>query len=142
MVEIRFDTSTERRGEMPIAAKWDNPEKTFLVIEFSGTWNADDFEEATRKSHNMIMEQPHPVCVISVFNNGDVLPKGLLSKLYRTQFMTPSNQAMHIIVGSSPFVRSLFSTLKRITGRSSASIRLVDTLGEAKAICAGDFDPE
>lgn len=121
---------------LSVDVRWEDEEETILLLDFSGAWTTEDYLEAAEEARQLILSKRYPVCLISSFEQNQMLPQGFLIKVYKFQRQTPPNQSLNVIVGTSPFVRSVFSVLQKVTARTGGRIRLVTTIEEAKTLCS------
>jgi hypothetical protein len=120
---------------LSVQVRWEDEAETILLLEFSGPWTTEDYLKAAEEARQLILAKSHQVCMISSFEQNQMLPQGFLIKVYKFQRHTPPNQSLNVVVGNSPFVRSVFSVLQKVTARTGGRIRLVNTLEEARALC-------
>jgi hypothetical protein len=120
---------------LSVHVRWEDEEETILLLEFSGAWTTEDYLNAAEEARQLILGKPYRVCLISSFEPNQMLPQGFLIKVYKFQRQIPPNQSLNVVVGNSPFVRSVFSVLQKVTARTGGRIRLVNTLEEARVLC-------
>jgi hypothetical protein len=120
---------------LSVHVRWEDEEETILLLEFSGAWTTEDYLNAAEEARQLILSKPYRVCLISSFEPNQMLPQGFLIKVYKFQRQVPPNQSLSVVVGTSPFVRSVFSVLQKVTARTGGRIRLVNTLDEARTLC-------
>ena len=120
---------------LSVNVRWEDEEETILLLEFSGAWTTEDYLNAAEEARQLILSKSYRVCLISSFEPNQMLPQGFLIKVYKFQRQIPPNQSLSVVVGTSPFVRSVFSVLQKVTARTGGRIRLVNTLEEARTLC-------
>lgn len=125
---------------MVIEPAWLDDKQTILSLEFPERCTMAEYESATRRANEMIMARQEPVIVMLQFADNQHLPKGFFARAYKLHLRMPPNQIASVVIGTSPFVRSTFSILQRVFSRRNASIRLVDSMDDALALCNKPYE--
>ena len=102
---------------MGIEVTWENEAKTIIQYIYDGRWTLKDFDEARAQAAKLEETVTHRVDVIIDVRNSSLVPTGAISRGKQVMTTTPSshpNEAMAIIVGAGPLVRSIYDVVSKV----------------------------
>jgi hypothetical protein len=93
---------------MSISFRWQDDTHRLLLITFEGPWTWEDLFSTAQACNDVILGEPHPVCIIADTLGMDGIPAGNLveigMRLVR-QYVVP-NAAILVLVTVHPLLRS------------------------------------
>jgi hypothetical protein len=120
---------------MAIVVDWDNPQKTTLLFTYTGAWEWSEHEKAILQGNELVEETDHNVQAIIDIRNGNLLPTYFMSGIKSVGTRTHPRIQTMVMVGASPFIRSIIGTVSRVRSRAyTRKMILVATIEEARAI--------
>lgn len=122
---------------MPISVKWDNDDKTIVVLRHMGRWTWEEYYSAVQQSTYLIDEVAHQVDMISHFADPDALmpPAGSFFHWQKTLTEAPPNLGIIIMVPGNTFIRNFVSVSQRILGEMVGSrLRTAESIERARSI--------
>jgi hypothetical protein len=90
---------------MGISIKWDNPDKTLIILEFNSQWTWDDLYRVTDEMHGMLDTVDHPVDTITILTRSQRLPGGFVGHASRLTSKRHRNSRIGVIVGANKLVK-------------------------------------
>jgi hypothetical protein len=122
---------------MGINTRWDNRDKTTILMEFETEWSFGDLEDAIRRVDEMIISVEHQVDVL-IDVEGAKLPKDVMNmaKMLISTGEARANEGNRIVVGASSVVRQGYTAIvkmfpDKLNGRQ---ILFADDLSHARAV--------
>lgn len=104
---------------MAIKWRWDNEEKTRILLEYGARWTWDELHQ-TQTEVNELVEATTPGLKIDTIHDlrqSVGLPSGALVNI-RTLILKMNPAAgNNVFVGTSPFFRSLWNTFAQVYGK-------------------------
>ena len=129
---------------MAIVTRWDNKQKTAIILEFESEWTRADLEEAVQKTDRLIGSVDQVVHLIIDLEGtsipGDIL--NLAKDLLSTGEARP-NEGARVVVGANGAIRAAYQMLQKtllsaVEGREAL---FASSLQDARAILRGiDMD--
>jgi hypothetical protein len=119
---------------MPIEVTWGNPEKTYTVFKFIGTWTWDEYYGAIKKGAELIEPIPYKVNILLDMEECRLFPGNLLSHSASTMRQPPRSFDLAVVVSETSFVRILVTILDRLFSPKGTHFRIAATRAEAEAI--------
>jgi len=111
---------------MAINTRWDDSEKTRVLMEFETTWTWEQLYEELEKMDNFLAGVEHRVDII-IDLEGSEIPKDYL-KIAQLLLTNPEmgmrpNEGNRVVVGASKWMRTAYNTVqktfsKQLDGRS------------------------
>jgi len=102
---------------MGIEVNWDNEEKTIIQYVYEGRWTLQDFDDARAKAAKLEETVTHRIDVIVDVRKSSLVPTGAISRGKQVITTTPvshPSEAMAIIVGAGPLVRSIYDVVSKV----------------------------
>ncbi|MEL6527531.1 MAG: hypothetical protein AAFQ07_17655 [Chloroflexota bacterium] len=101
---------------MAIVTKWDDSNKTRVLMEFESSWTWDELDAALEKTDNFLAEVEHQVDVI-IDLEGSNIPGDFMKAAQRlltdpAMGMRP-NEGNRVVVGASDWMRKAYNTLSK-----------------------------
>jgi len=122
---------------MGINARWDNRDKTAILLEFETEWSFSELEEAIRRMDEMITSVPHQVDVL-IDVEGAKMPKDVMNMagMLLSSGEARTNEGNRIVIGASSMVRNGYSALTRLFPDKLKGRQLLfaDDLHQARAV--------
>lgn len=110
---------------MAIISKWDNSDKTRVLMEFETSWTWDELDSALETTDSLLAQVTHQVDII-IDLEGSSIPKDFM-KAARKLLTNPEmemrpNEGSRVVVGASNWMRNAYQTIqktfsKRLDGR-------------------------
>lgn len=110
---------------MAIITKWDDTNKTRVLIEFETSWSWDELDTALEATDNLLAGVPHIVDII-IDLEGSEIPKDYVKAAQKllthpNTDMRP-NEGNRVVVGANKWMRTAYQTLaktfsKQLNGR-------------------------
>lgn len=108
-----------------IELRWHDEEKRILRYTFPPFWEWDDFAEVKRRADALLDESPHPVMLVMDTRPTQRVPLSTLAMTRHFLLARHPNGRPILILTENTLIRSLFHTLRRITGRVTDDLMLV-----------------
>ncbi len=122
---------------MAINTRWDNRDKTTILLEFETEWSFGDLEAAIQRIDDFIGTVPHPVDVL-VDLEGTKIPKDVMNmaKLLLSNGDARANEGRRIVVGANNAIRQGYHLIHKMFSNQlkSREILFADDLSTARAI--------
>jgi hypothetical protein len=122
---------------MGINTRWDNREKTVVLLEFETEWSFSDLEDAIRRVDEMITSVDHQVDVL-IDVEGAKLPKDVMNmaKMLISTGEARANEGNRIVVGASSVIRQGYTAIlkmfpDKLNGRQ---LLFADDVSHARAV--------
>jgi len=101
---------------MAIITKWDDTNKTRVLIEFETSWSWDELDIALEATDNLLADVPHIVDII-IDLEGSEIPKDYLKAAQKllthpNTDMRP-NEGNRVVVGANKWMRTAYQTLAK-----------------------------
>ncbi|MAU13155.1 MAG: hypothetical protein CL607_25280 [Anaerolineaceae bacterium] len=101
---------------MAIVTRWDNRDKTAILLEFESEWNWEDLEQALLDADAYIISVPHQVDII-IDVEGSAIPKDFINAI-KQLIQSNGDDARHneghrIVVGANKTVRTIYNTAQK-----------------------------
>ncbi|MEO0596282.1 MAG: hypothetical protein AAF126_09255 [Chloroflexota bacterium] len=101
---------------MAIVTKWDDSNKTRVLMEFESSWTWDELDAALEMTDNFLAEVEHQVDVI-IDLEGSNIPGDFMKAAQRlltdpAMGMRP-NEGNRVVVGASDWMRKAYNTLSK-----------------------------
>jgi hypothetical protein len=119
---------------MKVRVKWDNPERTAILMVFEQGWVWDEYAAAQRDCYALIQSVPHVVDIIidSTISRG--IPPNAIAQARNFTRTRPENAGQIIVVGASKFVRTMGQTVVQLLPNAGIQFAFVDTFHEARSL--------
>ena len=125
---------------MAIVTRWDNRQKSAIILEFESEWTRADLEEAVQKADKLIGSVDGVVHLI-IDLEGTSIPGDFLSMardLLSSGEARP-NEGARVVVGANGAIRTAYQVLQKtllgaVEGREAL---FADSLADARAILRG-----
>ena len=130
---------------MGIEVSWDNEAKTIVKYVYEGRWTLQDFDNAREQAAKLEETVPHRVDVIVDVRNSSLVPTGTISRGKQVITTTPvshPSEAMAIIVGAGPLVRSIYDVVSKVYPEivRRRGFRFARSMEEAREIIAKEVE--
>lgn len=121
---------------MGVSFKWDNPEKTALVLEFNAPWQWREYEILSHEIQRAFDSVEHKVDLIIDLRNAGDIPKSIMYELRDAYAGGMSNLDQYIFVGAdAEFVKDLDVADRYFTAMGGfLSYDCVETMANARRI--------
>ncbi|MEZ4670958.1 MAG: hypothetical protein R3E39_23900 [Anaerolineae bacterium] len=121
---------------MPITIYWDNPQKTIIRLDFQGSYNWNDFVEATKAATRLMLEVAHPVSILANMRPGNMPKNGNAIAIGRSAIQRmPANFDLLILV-TNPLVEVLGNAFRHLDREFREKMILVKSVEEAYEVLA------
>ncbi len=125
---------------MAIVTRWDNKQKSAIILEFESEWTRADLEAAVQKADGLIGSVDRVVHLI-IDLEGTSIPSDFLSlarDLLSNGEARP-NEGARVVVGANGAIRTAYQVLQKtllsaVEGREAL---FADSLADARAILRG-----
>ncbi len=122
---------------MSITVQWDKDENTIICFTYAGSWEIEEFFDATAQSEAMMATVDHTVDVILDMRNCSLLPRNFIFALKKTVPATRPNMGLFVLVGASPVITVFSKQIGRLLSRKgSKHFEFAATLDEARTLIA------
>jgi hypothetical protein len=131
---------------MAINTRWDNRDKTAILLEFETEWSFSDLEQAIQRVDDLLTTVPHMVDVLvdlegakipkDVMNMAKLLLGGGNSNGGGTGGDARSNEGRRIVVGANSAIRQGYQLIQKMFSNQlkSREILFAEDLTTARAI--------
>jgi hypothetical protein len=119
---------------MSITVQWDNNDKTVIRYDFTGYWTWTEFRQRAQEAFAMTRSVEYRVDTISNFLPGTHIPRDAFIHFQRIMTEAPKNRGVNVIVGASPFIRTLVTIFSRFYAQLGKRLILSDSLEAARHI--------
>lgn len=126
---------------MAIELYWDNDDQTVMLCEVDRHWTWEEMDALLEKVKRTTDQAPQPLGAILDLTQGVHFPGGsfltpaALSRARRMLKMGEGAQQGPVaVVGASPLIRTIYSTLQRMDKDGLSSVSFASTLAEARTI--------
>ena len=125
---------------MAIITRWDNRQKTIVLLEFESEWSWTELEEAVQKADALIGGVDHVVDLL-IDLEGTSIPKDILTSV-KTLLATGEarpNEGVRVVVGASGAIRTIYEMIQKAHNSAVAGreVLFADNLADARAIIRG-----
>lgn len=108
-----------------IELRWHDEEKRILRYTFPAFWEWEDFADVKRRADALLDESPYPVVLVMDTRPTQRVPLSTLAMTRHFLLARHPNGRPILILTENTLIRSLFHTLRRITGRVTEDVMLV-----------------
>ncbi len=125
---------------MAIVTRWDNKQKSAIILEFESEWTRADLEEAVQKTDRLIGSVDRVVHLI-IDLEGTSIPSDILSlakDLLSTGEARP-NEGARVVVGANGAMRTAYQMLQKtlLSAVEGREVLFAASLADARAILRG-----
>lgn len=125
---------------MAINTRWDNSNKTIVILEFETEWSWGDLETAVQKADSLIGSVQHFVDLI-IDLEGASIPKDVMSaaKALLSSGEARPNEGARVVVGANGAMRTIYQTIQKAFGNhvQEREILFAPSITDARAIIRG-----
>lgn len=121
---------------MGIRVQWDDAAQKIIRFDFDEQWTWEDFFAAKKQSYNLIDEVARKVAVIMVAPPNMVLPPNMLTHGLSALRNKHRNTYLVVFVLNNSFLRTMLSTMAKVSRLAESSTSVVSSLDEARALAA------
>jgi hypothetical protein len=121
---------------MGIRVQWDDAAQKIIRFDFDEQWTWEDFFAAKKQSYNLIDEVARKVAVIMVAPPNMVLPPNMLTHGLSALRNKHTNTYLVVFVLNNSFLRTMLSTMAKVSRLAESSTSVVSSLDEARALAA------
>jgi hypothetical protein len=136
MGKVLFKRSIRKRSCMAVEVRWDNDDKTIILMMLVGRWTWDELEDGVLLSNDMIESSPYHVHFILDRQGGHWTPGNLLANIRRIVDLFVPNEGYTVIVMDNPIVKEMLHLFGTLNGGTGFRYRYMNTLEEARAFLA------
>ncbi|MGJ3239655.1 MAG: hypothetical protein ACFE0Q_13175 [Anaerolineae bacterium] len=108
---------------MAIHTRWDDNQKTRVLIEFETSWTWEQLDKALETTDNLLATVAHRVDVI-IDLEGAEIPKDYLKAAQRLltdpNMGVRPNEGSRVVVGASQWIRTAYTTLQKTFSKQLA----------------------
>lgn len=125
---------------MAIELYWDNDERTIMLCEFRDPWTWDDLFGMLNKVKKVTDNSPVTVGAILDVSQGFKLPGGALfspatfEKAKQIFKMGEGGSGPVVVVGASPFIKTVYNAAKTIDKNALNHFSFVQTVDQARTL--------
>ncbi len=125
---------------MAIVTRWDNKQKSAIILEFESEWTRADLEAAVQKTDRLIGSVDQVVHLI-IDLEGTSIPSDILSlarDLLAAGEARP-NEGARVVVGANGAIRTGYQMLQKtlLSAVQGREVLFADSLADARAILRG-----
>ncbi len=122
---------------MAIVTRWDNKNKTVILLEFESEWTWNELEEAVQQADNLIGSVGHHVDLI-IDLEGTSIPRDFLTaaKSLLSSGEARPNEGARVVVGANGAIRTLYQTIQKTFNNAveGREVLFASSLADARAI--------
>lgn len=123
---------------MGIVTRWDDPNKTRVIMEFETAWTWQDLEDALNAIDAQIASVVHAVDII-IDVEGSALPKDFLvaaKNFLDNSQLARDNEGHRVVVGASDLIRNAYQAIQKLFGEKLAGrdILFASDLAQARSM--------
>jgi hypothetical protein len=120
---------------MMFNTRWANDQQTAVFVEFSGTWEADDFTHAEHELITMLSEVGHGVAVVVNITQPRPISMSVLGEVHSFLTVKHPNRGKMVMVAPDGFLPGLQQVIMRMFGGDTpVHIHFTNTLDHANAV--------
>jgi len=101
---------------MGIVTRWDNSDKTAILLEFESEWSWENLQAALERADALLISVDHQVDII-IDMEGSNVPKDFINAVRRLLHANGnearSNEGNRIVVGASSAMRTVYTTVQK-----------------------------
>jgi hypothetical protein len=112
---------------MPADIRWDNAEKTILMVTFSGDIPKDEFLGIFDREGEMFASIPHTAYLLADFRELVKMPVDMLALSSMISRQIPANLGGIVFVGTNPVLETIF----RVWSKLYRKMTMVKTMDDA-----------
>jgi hypothetical protein len=124
---------------MGIELYWDNDAQTVIWCEFDREWTWEEMDAVMSKAKHIIDHADREIAAIIDVRRGVNLPGGsllnpaALQQARKMLVMGEGGSAPVVVVGASPLIRTIYSTVRTMDKNGLSNVAFAETLDQARA---------
>ncbi len=129
---------------MAVNVMWEDEQKKVLLLIFEAHWTLQEFDDAVKRSYDMMDTVDYIVNLIIDLRNGRELPGGFIGGLRKVSKTPHPNHGLMVLIGVNAFVRAVYDVFSKLyPGKASErSMRIAADYDEAHAMFAHAARPD
>ncbi|MEO8609146.1 MAG: hypothetical protein ABI690_14750 [Chloroflexota bacterium] len=119
---------------MGIRVQWDDVAQRTIRYDFDEQWTWEDFFNAKKQAYGMIDTVARKVAVIMAAPGNMALPPNMLTHGLSALRNKHPNTLIVVFVITNSFLRTMLTTMSKVSRVAESSTRVVSTLEEARSL--------